>query len=267
MIKIIALKKIFSLGTLNEHTALDNISLNVQEGDFITIIGSNGAGKSTLLNTIAGTTKPTSGKILLDEQDITKLAEYKRARFIGRIHQNPLMGTSGDMSIEQNMALCGRKGFRYLTRTLNDISRELYRQSLAELNMGLENRLQDRVSLLSGGQRQALTLLTTVMSNPRLLLLDEHTAALDPGNAEVIMALTEQLVREQNKTTIMVTHNMQQAISYGNRLIMMDKGRIVLDISGQEKASLTVTQLVDRFRAMHSTLAENDEVVLNKLAS
>jgi putative ABC transport system ATP-binding protein len=253
---------VFDPNTINEYIALRGLNLEINDGDFITVIGSNGAGKSTLFNIISGTFSPSFGKITHNGKNITKMPEYKRAKFIGRIYQNPLLGTSGNMSIEQNMALCSKKGFRGLGFSLNNKSRPHYQEELKVLDMGLEDRLKDSVGLLSGGQRQALTLLTTVMSRPDLLLLDEHTAALDPGNAEAVMRLTQRFITEYNMTAMMVTHNMQQAINYGNRLLMMDKGNIILDIKEEEKKTLTVAKLVDKFKELRMGI-DNDELLLN----
>jgi putative ABC transport system ATP-binding protein len=202
------------------------------------------------------------GTISIRNKNVTKMPEYKRAKFIGRIYQNPLLGTSGNMSIEQNMALCSKKGFRGLRFSLNKATRPHFQEELRVLDMGLEDRLKDSVGLLSGGQRQALTLLTTVMSRPDMLLLDEHTAALDPGNADAVMRLTQRFITEYRMTAMMVTHNMQQAITYGNRLLMMDKGNIILDISGKEKEGLTVAKLVDKFKDLRGM--DHDELLLSK---
>ncbi|WP_407427250.1 ABC transporter ATP-binding protein [Treponema sp.] len=256
----------FNANTPDENIALKNINLNIKKGDFITVIGSNGAGKSTLYNIIAGTLKPTTGTILLKESEnaeqknITGDAEYKRARYIGRIFQNPLLGTAGKMSLEDNMMICYKKGFKGLKISLNNKMREFFRQQLKVLNMGLENRLSDNVDQFSGGQRQALTLLMAVMSKPNLLLLDEHTAALDPTNAQIVMDLTRRFAEEYNLTVMMVTHNMQHALDFGNRLIMMDKGEIISDISGEEKKQLTMDSIVELFKKIK---VNNDNVLLN----
>ena len=255
---------IFGLGTVNENTVLRGLNLSIKEGDFITVIGSNGAGKTTLYNIMAGVYIPTDGNVIFKNKDISTMKEYKRARIIGRIYQNPLLGTAGNMSIEQNMVLTSKKGFRGLTIGLNNKNRTSFKEHLKTLDMGLENRLKDRVGLLSGGQRQALTLLTTVMSKPSILLLDEHTAALDPANAEAVMRLTKRFIEEYKMTAMMVTHNMQQALDYGNRLIMMDKGRIILDISGTQKEQLTVPGLVTIFRELRTTMMDTDEILLTE---
>lgn len=255
----------FNPGTPDENKALKNINLKINRGDFITVIGSNGAGKSTLYNVISGTLKPSSGTIFLDKDEngnkieITKDPEFKRARYIGRIFQNPLLGTAGKMKLEDNMAICLKKGFKGLRIALNSEKRQMFRRQLLELNMGLENRLKDNVEQFSGGQRQALTLLMAVMSKPSLLLLDEHTAALDPTNASIVMDLTLKFTKEYGLTTMMVTHNMQHALEYGNRLIMMHKGQIIWDVSGEEKKNLTMDDLVKKFKEIK---INNDQMLL-----
>jgi putative ABC transport system ATP-binding protein len=269
MIGIENMGMVFAAGTADETAALKHINLMVNRGDFITVIGSNGAGKTTLYNAIAGTLLPTSGKItLFDEdggkgRDITREAEYRRARYIGRIFQNPLLGTAGKLSIAHNMMLCRKKGYKGLKISLNRQMKETFRAQLKELDMGLENRLSDNVELLSGGQRQALALLMTVMSKPALLLLDEHTAALDPRNAEIVMNLTLRFAREHNLTVMMITHNMAHALEYGNRLLMMDSGEIILDINEQEKAKLGMADIVQRFRDIRKQELSNDEMLLS----
>ncbi len=239
--------KSFFEGTPDEKHVLKNLSLTVNKGDFITIIGSNGAGKSTLFNVIAGTYKASSGNIIYKMKNITKMPEYLKAVFIGRIFQNPLLGTSGDMALEDNMILCRKKGFKLPVISLNKKVRKEFADHAARLNMGLEKRLGDNVGLFSGGQRQALTLLMTAMSHPELVLLDEHTAALDPDNSNRVMELTLQLREEYGLTMMMITHNMQHAIKYGNRLLMMDNGEIIMDISGKEKENLTVEAIMEKF--------------------
>ncbi|WP_191014226.1 ABC transporter ATP-binding protein [Treponema zioleckii] len=265
MLKLENISITFNANTPDENKALRNINLSIKKGDFITVIGSNGAGKSTLYNVIAGTLKPTSGTILLTDdngvqKNITNDAEFKRARYIGRIFQNPLLGTAGKMSLEDNMMICYKKGFKGLKISLNNKMRQFFREQLRVLNMNLENRLGDNVDQFSGGQRQALTLLMAVMSKPSLLLLDEHTAALDPTNAAIVMDLTRRFAEEYNLTVMMVTHNMQHALDYGNRLIMMNKGEIVSDISGEEKTALTMDSIVELFKKIKVT---NDNVMLN----
>lgn len=264
MIKIENLNVVFNKGTPDENHALKNINLEINKGDFITVIGSNGAGKSTLYNAIAGTLMPESGRIFLDEEnrEITFEKEYKRARYIGRIFQNPLLGTAGKMSLEDNMMICSKKGWKGLRISLTGKMREYFRNQLKILDMGLENRLNDNVNQFSGGQRQALTLLMAVMSKPDLLLLDEHTAALDPTNADIVMKLTRQFAEEYNLTVMMVTHNMKHALEYGNRLLMMDGGEIILDVKGQEKADLTMDDIVDRFKQIKKKELSNDQMML-----
>ncbi len=264
MIKIENLNVVFNKGTPDENHALKNINLEINKGDFITVIGSNGAGKSTLYNAIAGTLMPESGRIFLDEEnrEITFEKEYKRARYIGRIFQNPLLGTAGKMSLEDNMMICSKKGWKGLRISLTGKMREYFRSQLKILDMGLENRLNDNVNQFSGGQRQALTLLMAVMSKPDLLLLDEHTAALDPTNADIVMKLTRQFAEEYNLTVMMVTHNMKHALEYGNRLLMMDGGEIILDVKGQEKADLTMDNIVERFKQIKKKELSNDQMML-----
>jgi putative tryptophan/tyrosine transport system ATP-binding protein len=272
MLKLQSISITFNPGTADENKALKNINLEINEGDFITVIGSNGAGKSTLYNIIAGTLSPTTGKIFLKNKktdgaaleytDITKEKEYKRAKYIGRIFQNPLLGTAGKMSLEDNMMICSKKGWKGIKISLNKNAREEFKNQLKKLDMGLENRLNDNVEQFSGGQRQALTLLMAVMSKPSLLLLDEHTAALDPTNAALVMELTKKFAQEYHLTVMMVTHNMQQALDYGNRLLMMDGGEIILDISGAEKQKLTLDSLAQKFKEIKNHGMTNDQMVL-----
>lgn len=253
----------FHKGSINEVKALDEVSLTINEGDFITVIGSNGAGKSTLLNTIAGTHMPFSGSLNLGDKDITKWPEYKRARHMGRVFQDPLKGTCASLSIEQNMALAARRGkIRGLGKGVTNADREIYAREIKKIGLGLETRLADRIGLLSGGQRQALTLLMAGMVRPDILLLDEHTAALDPKTANQTLLLTEHLVESQKLTTLMVTHNMNQAIKLGNRLIMLHGGKIILDISGEEKASLSVNDLLAQFYAVKGEDFSSDRMLL-----
>ncbi len=264
MLKISNIFKTFNKGTVNEKVAISGLSLTLNDGDFVTVIGSNGAGKSTLLNAIAGTWLTDSGKIEIDDIDITRLPEHKRASYIGRVFQDPLMGTASDMWIEENLALASRRGQkRHLLPGITKAERTRYVELLKTLNLGLENRLTTKVGLLSGGQRQALTLLMATIKKPRLLLLDEHTAALDPATADKVLSVTDELVRRNNLTTLMITHNMQDAIDYGNRLIMMNEGRIILDISGQEKKQLTKQQLIERFNSLSDQKLESDNVLLS----
>lgn len=270
MITLENISMTFHQGTSDENKALKNINLKINKGDFITVIGSNGAGKSTLYNVIAGTLTPTEGHIFLDVEEngknqtreITKDKEHKRASYIGRIFQNPLLGTAGKMSLEDNMMICSKKGWKGLKISLNRKKREEFKNHLKQLDMGLENRLNDNVEQFSGGQRQALTLLMAVLSKPSILLLDEHTAALDPTNAALIMKLTKKFAEENNLTVMMVTHNMQQALDYGNRLLMMDSGEIILDISGKEKQKLTLEDLSERFKQIKKHEMTNDQMVL-----
>jgi len=263
MIRLEKISKIFNEGTPDENQAITDVDLHVKEGDFITIIGSNGAGKTTLFNLISGNLLPSEGRILVNDIDITKVPEYKRAKYIGRIFQDPMMGTASNMSLEDNMMVCYRKGFKGLKISLNNQMREFFKEKLVRLDMGLEDRLKENVLRLSGGQRQALTLLMMVLSEPDLILLDEHTAALDPKNARLILKLTREYIEEYKLTTMMVTHNMAQAIEFGNRIIMMDKGEIILDISGEEKKKLTVEKLVDKFHKIRHQELQNDEVLLS----
>ena len=254
--------KSFFEGTPDEKHVLKNLSLTVNKGDFITIIGSNGAGKSTLFNVIAGTYKASSGNIIYKMKNITTMPEYLKAVFIGRIFQNPLLGTSGDMALEDNMILCRKKGFKLPVISLNKKVRKEFADHAARLNMGLEKRLGDNVGLFSGGQRQALTLLMTAMSHPELVLLDEHTAALDPDNSNRVMELTLQLREEYGLTMMMITHNMQHAIKYGNRLLMMDNGEIIMDISGKEKENLTVEAIMEKFKAIRKDELTDEKLLL-----
>ncbi|MFW5693553.1 MAG: ABC transporter ATP-binding protein [Alkalispirochaeta sp.] len=263
MIQLNQVSKTFHPGTVNEVSALRPTDLQVREGDFITIIGSNGAGKSTLFNLIAGAYPASSGVIRINDRDVTREPEYRRAAYIGRIFQNPMLGTAGSMTLEDNMMICYRKGFKGLKISLNRRRREFFQEQLVDLGMGLERRMKDNVKLLSGGQRQALTLLMMVLSRPALILLDEHTAALDPKNAAMVLQLTRKYVEEYKLTTMMITHNMQHAIDFGNRLLMMDKGEIILDVSGAEKSSLTVEELVDRFHRIRHRELESDEARLS----
>jgi putative ABC transport system ATP-binding protein len=248
LLEIKHVSKSFNMGTVNEKVALDSLSLTLADGDFVTVIGGNGAGKSTLLNAIAGVWQPDCGTIKLDGVELTGMPEHKRARYLGRVFQDPMMGTAADMCIEENLALAARRGKRRGLRWgIGRIEREDYRELLRTLDLGLEDRLTDKVGLLSGGQRQALTLLMAAVKRPKLLLLDEPTAALDPRTAAKVLELSDRIVSENDLTTLMVTHNMKDAITHGNRLIMMESGRVVLDISGEEKRALTVEALINRF--------------------
>ncbi len=259
MLRLSGIRKTFNAGTVNEKRALDGIDLTLGDGDFVTVIGSNGAGKSTMLNIIAGVFLPDEGTISLDGTDITGLPEHRRAKYLGRVFQDPMMGTAATMSIEENLALALRRGRpRGLGKGISNKERELFREQLATLGLGLEERMTTKVGLLSGGQRQAITLLMATLTRPELLLLDEHTAALDPKTAEKVLTLTDEIVRRDGLTTLMVTHNMRNALEYGNRLIMMDAGTIVADFGGEEKRSLTVGDLLGRFNI------ENDRMILSE---
>jgi putative ABC transport system ATP-binding protein len=260
MLDLKNITKVFYPGTVNEKMALDNVNLHVNKGDVICVVGSNGSGKSTLFNLISGTYPVTNGKIVFDGNDVTASPEYKRAMTIGRIFQDPTKGTAANMSIEDNMITAETKGMKGLRISLNNEKRELFKGMLESI--GLQDRLKDNVGLLSGGQRQALTLLMTVMSRPKMLLLDEHTAALDPRNAQIVMDLTERFIKEYALTALMVTHNMQFAINFGNRLIMMDEGTIILDVAGEEKSNLTVEELVRLFKNLRNKTFDNDEGLL-----
>ncbi len=262
MLDIKHVTKVFFPGTVNEKIALENINLHVNKGDVVCVIGSNGSGKSTLFNMIAGTFPVTNGNIIVDGKDVTNAPEYKRAFYIGRIFQDPTKGTSANMSIEDNMNLAYTKGMKGLKFGLTAERRKEFKRLLEPIR--LENRMADNVGLLSGGQRQALTLLMTTLSHPSLMLLDEHTAALDPRNAEIVMDLTKKYIEEGQLTAMMVTHNMQFAIDYGNRLIMMDEGHIILDIAGEEKKKLTVQALVDKFREIRKKDYTSDEGLLTE---
>ena len=262
MLDIQHVTKVFFPGTVNEKVALENIDLHVEKGDVVCVIGSNGSGKSTLFNMIAGTFPVTNGKIIVNGKDVTNAPEYRRAFYIGRIFQDPTKGTSANMSIEDNMNLAYTKGMKGLKFGLTSERRKEFRKLLEPI--GLEDRMADNVGLLSGGQRQALTLLMATLSHPSLMLLDEHTAALDPRNAEIVMDLTKKYIEEENLTAMMVTHNMQFAIDYGNRLIMMDEGHIILDIRGEEKQKLTVQALIDKFREIRKKDFTSDEGLLTE---
>ncbi len=263
MLELRNVTKIFNGGTVNEKVALDDLTLTLNDGDFVTVIGGNGAGKSTMLNAIAGTFPVDDGQILIDGVDITKLPEYKRAKFIGRVFQDPMTGTAGDMWIEENMALAERRGkSRGLSWAISQKERVRFKEQLKRLDLGLEERMSTKVGLLSGGQRQAITLLMAAMNHPKLLLLDEHTAALDPKTAAKVLSITREIVEEEQLTTVMITHNMKDALAHGNRLIMMNAGRIILDVSGEEKAKLTVEDLLSIFAKSGSDGASNDRMLL-----
>lgn len=257
MLEVKDLVKTFFKGTVNEKTALHGVNLRLESGDFTTVIGGNGAGKSTLLNSIAGVFPVDSGSITITDTDITKMPEYKRAAFIGRVFQDPMLGTAGNMQIEENLLLALRRGKSMgLKWAFVPKERELFKERLSLLGLGLENRLSARMGLLSGGQRQSITLLMATMLRPELLLLDEHTAALDPKTAENVLSLTDKLVKEYNLTTLMITHNMRDALRFGNRLIMMNNGRIIFDVRDEEKAKLTVADLLERFEVAGETVSD-----------
>ena len=259
MLELKNLYKTFNAGTVNEKRAIDGLDLTLEDGDFVTIIGGNGAGKSTTLNLIAGVFPADQGSIILDGVDITRLPEHKRAKYLGRVFQDPMMGTAATMGIEENLALANRRGQRRTLRPgITAQEREMFRKQLAALGLGLEDRMTSKVGLLSGGQRQALTLLMATLKKPRLLLLDEHTASLDPKTADKVLQITEEIVARDKLTTLMVTHNMKHAIQYGNRLIMMDAGKVVVDIRGEEKKNLTVRDLLEKFKI------DNDRMLLSE---
>lgn len=264
MLKLSHVKKTFNRGTVTEKRALTGVDLELADGDFVTIIGGNGAGKSTLLNMIAGVYPIDSGTVELDGQDISRLSEPARAKYLGRVFQDPMRGTAADMQIDENLALARRRGRRRALRWgITKDERSEYRELLKMLDLGLEDRMSAKVGLLSGGQRQALTLLMATLTNPRVLLLDEHTAALDPKTAAKVLALTEQIVAERKLTTLMVTHNMNDAIRMGNRLIMMGDGHVIYDVAGEEKKNLTVPDLLKKFEEVSGGALANDRMLLS----
>ena len=263
MLKLENVRKVFHPGTVNEKVALDSVSVTLADGDFVTVIGGNGAGKSTMLNAVAGVFPIDGGSIAIDGQDITKLPEYKRAPLIGRVFQDPMMGTAADMWLEENMALALRRGKkRGLRWALTSKERKLFREKLAELGLGLEDRMTTKVGLLSGGQRQAVTLLMATLIEPKMPLLDEHTAALDPKTAAKVLELSDRFISQGHLTALMVTHNMRDAIAHGNRLIMMNEGRIILDVAGEEKKKLTVEALLEFFQQASGEAFANDRALL-----
>lgn len=265
MLEIQDLHKTFNIGTINEKVALDGVNLQLNEGDFVTIIGGNGAGKSTTLNAIAGTWPVDRGKILIDGKDITRLSEHKRAAYLGRVFQDPMIGTAATMGIEENMAIAARRGERRSLRWgISKAQREAFRKKLAELNLGLEDRMGSKVGLLSGGQRQAITLLMAALKKPKLLLLDEHTAALDPKTAAKVLEISDKIIAENGLTAMMVTHNMKDAIAHGNRLIMMHEGRVIYDVSGEEKKKLHVSDLLAKFEEASGGEFANDRMMFAK---
>ncbi len=260
MIEITNISKTFNSDTVNAKIALNNLSLSVKDGDFITIIGANGAGKSTLFNAIAGDFITDTGKIVLDGEDITLTPTHKRAKVIGRLFQDPIRGSAPGMSIEENLALAAGKG-GWLSK-IGKKDKEEFRQRLSLLNMGLEDRMQQPVGLLSGGQRQALTLMMATYTPPKLLLLDEHTAALDPSTAEKVLELTTEIVRDNHLTCLMVTHNMQSALDLGNRTVMMDRGTVIFDVEGEERSNMEVSDLLEQFKLSAGKALDNDRMLL-----
>lgn len=265
MLKITNVSKTFNPGTINEKKALTNVNLTLNAGDFVTIIGGNGAGKSTLLNMIAGVYPVDCGNIVIDGVDVTKLPEHKRAKYLGRVFQDPMTGTAADMQIEENLAIAARRGLRRTLKPgITAKEKAEYKKLLKTLDLGLEDRLTSKVGLLSGGQRQALTLLMATLQKPKLLLLDEHTAALDPKTARKVLDLTEEIVEKDNLTALMITHNMQDAIDIGNRLIMMNNGNIIFDVSGKDKKKLTTADLLEKFKVSAGEELNNDRMLLSK---
>lgn len=264
MLELKSISKTFNPGTINEKKALRELSLHLKPGDFVTVIGGNGAGKSTMLNAVAGVWPVDSGSIIIDGIDITGQPEHKRAAYIGRVFQDPMMGTAPNMQLEENLALALRRGkSRSLRWGVTSAEREEYRERLKGLGLGLEDRLTAKVGLLSGGQRQAVTLLMASLQKPKLLLLDEHTAALDPSTAAKVLELSDKIVQENNLTTLMITHNMKDAINHGNRLIMMNEGKIILDVEGEEKKKLTKRDLMDKFAEIAGSQIESDQILLS----
>lgn len=262
MLKLQNIYKTFNAGTINEKRALDDINLVLNDGDFVTVIGGNGAGKSTLQNVISGTIMPDFGKVEINGIDITKYPEYKRAKYIGRVFQDPMLGTASDMWIEENLALAMKRGEKRsaIKWMIDSKNGPFFKEQVAKLGLGLEERMKTKVKLLSGGQRQALTLLMSTLKKPDLLMLDEHTAALDPKTASLVLTLTDEIIKTSNITTIMITHNMRDALNYGNRLIMMDQGKIIFDVRGEEKKQLTVEDLLRKFNQTKD--APSDAMIL-----
>ena len=255
--------KTFNPGTVNAKRALNNLSLTLNDGDFVTVIGGNGAGKSTMLNAIAGGWKPDSGSVIIDGVDVTDMPEHKRAKFLGRVFQDPMMGTAANMQIDENLAIAARRGKKHTLKWgVTSAEREKYKEMLCQLDLGLENRLTSKVGLLSGGQRQAVTLLMASLNTPKLLLLDAHTAALDPKTAKKVLEITDSIVNEKKLTTIMITHNMRDAIAHGNRLIMLHNGSVIIDVSGEEKKKLTVEDLLEMFTTASGSEFSNDRAIL-----
>lgn len=264
MIEIKGLKKTFNAGTVNENPAIRGIDLTINKGDFITVIGSNGAGKSTMLNLLAGYIKADEGQIIINNEDVSKVSDYKRSSYIGIVFQDPLSGTAKSLTIEENLAIASKRGRkRWFSKGVKAKDRAFYKEKLKLLDLGLEDRLKDNAGLLSGGQRQSLTLLMATLVKPEILLLDEHTAALDPKTAAKVLELTEKVVREENLTTLMITHNMNQALNLGNRTIMMHEGRVVLDIKGEEREGLRVNDLLDMFSKVRGEELMDDKLLLS----
>lgn len=265
MLDVKNLSKTFAPGTVNEHKALDNINLHLDDGDFVTIVGSNGAGKSTLFNMLCGTYTQDRGTILLDDLDISNMPEHKRAKYIGRVFQDPMKGTAPNMTIEENLALAySRAGSSYLSLAVSNKKKKMFAEKLAAFDMGLEDRMKTKIGLLSGGQRQVVTLLMCTIVTPKLLLFDEHTAALDPMTANKVMEITNNIVKENNITTLMITHNMTQALKTGNRTVMMDSGNIIIDLSQKEREGMTVPDLLELYKNKENKDFDNDRILLQK---
>lgn len=265
MLEIKNIYKAFNAGTINEKVALNGLNLTLNDGDFVTVIGGNGAGKSTMLNAVAGVWKVDEGQIIIDGVDVTNMAEHKRAKYLGRVFQDPMFGTAPDMEIQENLALAIRRGKRRgLGWGITKKEKDLFKEELKKLELGLEERMSSKVGLLSGGQRQALTLLMATMQKPKVLLLDEHTAALDPKTAAKVLELSDKIISENKLTAMMVTHNMNDAIKHGNRLVMMHEGRIIFDVSGEEKKKLTIDELVEKFSQSSGQEFANDRALLSK---
>lgn len=265
MLDVKNLSKTFAPGTVNEHKALDNINLRLDDGDFVTIVGSNGAGKSTLFNMLCGTYAQDRGTILLDDLDISNMPEHKIAKYIGRVFQDPMKGTAPNMTIEENLALAySRAGSSYLSLAVSNKKKKMFAEKLAAFDMGLEDRMKTKIGLLSGGQRQVVTLLMCTIVTPKLLLLDEHTAALDPMTANKVMEITNNIVKENNITTLMITHNMTQALKTGNRTVMMDSGNIIIDLNQKEREGMTVPDLLELYKNKENKDFDNDRILLQK---
>lgn len=265
MLEISNVSKTFAKGTVNEHKALNNINLNLNSGEFVTIVGSNGAGKSTLFNMICGTYTQDSGKIILDSKDISFTPEHKRSKLIGRVFQDPMKGTAPNMTIEENLALAySRAGSGFFSQAVSKKKREFFREEVSKFNMGLEDRMKTKIGLLSGGQRQVVTLLMCTIVTPKLLLLDEHTAALDPVTADKVMEITNKIVKDNNITTMMITHNMSQALVTGTRTIMMDSGEIIIDLDSKTRSEMTVSDLLKLYQEKENKIFDNDRILLQK---